>query len=202
MARSPTALSTSAALMAVSSTIGGIIPPSIIMILIASSLNLLTPTMMPGMKPAENRAPTGAGPFGWMLSRLGALNLRTLQGALYVARPGSGLRRRTGGVTTPINRPTETMIAVQIAMTALYELSPLMVSYTLEIIWNMFIVGFGIFSSISAGSRRAIRRASFGNSEIFRRPIRCSSFRSPAFSSRSPRPPSSSRTSSTSGKGI
>ena len=141
MARSPTALSTSAALMAVSSTIGGIIPPSIIMILIASSLNLLTPTMMPGMKPAENRAPTGAGPFGWMLSRLGALNLRTLQGALHVARPGSGLRplgrrlrRRTGGVTTPINRPTETMIAVQIAMTALYELSPLMVLYTLEII--------------------------------------------------------------------
>lgn len=152
MARSPTALSTSAALMAVSSTIGGIIPPSIIMILIASSLSLSTPTMMPGMKPAENRAPTAAGPFGWMLSRLGALNLRTLQGALHVARPGSGLRpfgrrlrRRTGGVTTPINRPTETMIAVQIAMTALYELSPLMVSYTLEIIWNMFIVGFGIF---------------------------------------------------------
>ncbi len=33
----------------------------------------------------------------------------------------------------------------QIAMTAVYELSPPMVSYTLEIIWNLFIVAFGIF---------------------------------------------------------
>ncbi len=33
----------------------------------------------------------------------------------------------------------------QIAMTALYELSPPMVSYVFEIIWNAFIIAFGIF---------------------------------------------------------
>ena len=33
----------------------------------------------------------------------------------------------------------------QIAMTAVYELSPPVVSYILEIIWNGFIIAFGIF---------------------------------------------------------
>ena len=33
----------------------------------------------------------------------------------------------------------------QIAMTAVYEMSPPVVSYSLEIIWNLFIVAFGIF---------------------------------------------------------
>ena len=33
----------------------------------------------------------------------------------------------------------------QIAMTAVYQLSPPVVSYVLEIIWNAFVVAFGIF---------------------------------------------------------
>ena len=33
----------------------------------------------------------------------------------------------------------------QIAMTALYELCPPRVSYILEIVWNLFVAGFGVF---------------------------------------------------------